>query len=1123
MSACKFYKEKKQESYDDGLTWSDVIPYQYQKGDLYETDSSDCYNYQRWVPVQDGYICEDGTKYQKERLEGSFDGSDYSVQIPPVYRKGSVIEYDSRECLYKFYGTYRTEGTYDPYKIVLCYNNSHILTDEEINESLGHGSLLLTHGYIGRCVDEINADFRVFENPDTQTGTLTVRDITIEAIAPPRVANKLYLRGDYPIYVPCISYEAYLDADEDWDWLKEKVHCIGSVPQFKYVIVNTDLTTYSATCDSTSAITSSDVPDKEHVLFAVVGNCSTSISASTFSGCSNLTGITIYDNVSEIGAGAFNGCSGLTRIKIPDGVTYIQNSTFRNCTNLKRLNSTADGVCNIPSGVTSIGAEAFQNCKSFSSVTIPDSVTYIGSYAFLYCNGLTKINSSTNGVCNIPDSVTSIGSQTFAYCSGFSGLTIGSGITSIGSWAFYGNTNLSGITINAKTPPSLGSYAFESTNNCPIYVPCEAVGRYIEDVTWSNYVSRLRIVSTYKTDCLSLIGISPDGYTFEHYCNEDLTLNGTDINNYATAIIGDCVRIISAQAFVGTRNTLTSVTISDSVYNIGREAFSGCTGLTTITIPSGVTTIGTSAFRNCSGLTSITVMAETPPSLSSYAFRNTNDCPIYVPCDYVNTYKAASGWSTYASRIQAIPGSCPFTGKWLATYTGGTTSSAECGSSSAINQNEITLTDLVSVEIGDCVTNIGYRAFYQCSSLTSVTIPDSVTRISDGAFRSCSGLASVTIPDSVTSIGELAFYGCSSLTTCTIGSGVTSIDYVAFYNCSGLTSITVNATTPPSLGSFVFNGSTCPIYVPAASVSTYQSASGWSEYASRIVSIEDKFTGKWLVTDSGGTTTSAECDSTSAITRYEISVSGIVSAEIGDCVKVIGDQSFEGCRSLSSVTMPYGVEHIGYFAFHGCESLTSVTIPNSVISFGLGAFAGCGLTSINIPSSVINIGESAFGGISLSSITVDSNNRYYSSEDGVLFNKAKTTLLEYPLGNTRASYSAPNSVTSISDGAFMSCRNITNVTIPDSVTSIGKNVFYNCTNLTNLTIGSGVTSIGMAAFEDCSGLTSVTVNAITPPTLGSYAFDNTNYCTIYVPAASVSTYKSTGNWKLVSSRIQAIP
>ena len=151
-----------------------------------------------------------------------------------------------------------------------------------------------------------------------------------------------------------------------------------------------------------------------------------------------------------------------------------------------------------------------------------------------------------------------------------------------------------------------------------------------------------------------------------------------------------------------------------------------------------------------------------------------------------------------------------FSGKWLATYSDSSTSSAECDSSSAITQNEINKTNLVDVEIGDCVTSIG-----------------------DSAFLNCSGLTSIDIPDSVTSIGSGAFISCSGLTSCTIGNGVTSIDFFAFGNCSSLTNITVNATTPPTLNFGAFDDTNnCPIYVPANSVSAYQSA--WSEYEYRI-------------------------------------------------------------------------------------------------------------------------------------------------------------------------------------------------------------------------------------------------------------------------------------------------
>ena len=157
-----------------------------------------------------------------------------------------------------------------------------------------------------------------------------------------------------------------------------------------------------------------------------------------------------------------------------------------------------------------------------------------------------------------------------------------------------------------------------------------------------------------------------------------------------------------------------------------------------------------------------------------------------------------------------------FNGKWLATYTGGTTSSAQCDSSSAMTRNEITKTDLQSVEIGDCVTRIGASVFTSATTLSSVTIPDSVTIIDIQAFNGCSSLTSITIP-----------------------SGVTSIGSNAFNNCSGLINITINATTPPTLANTnAFNNtSNCPIYVPSGSLNTYKSASGWSSYASRIQAI----------------------------------------------------------------------------------------------------------------------------------------------------------------------------------------------------------------------------------------------------------------------------------------------
>ena len=103
-------------------------------------------------------------------------------------------------------------------------------------------------------------------------------------------------------------------------------------------------------------------------------------------------------------------------------------------------------------------------------------------------------------------------------------------------------------------------------------------------------------------------------------------------------------------------NSLTNIVIPDSVTSIGANAFRNCSGLTSVDIPNSVTSITGYAFENCSSLTRVTCLATTPPALSRYdVFKNTNNCPIYVPAESVDTYKAASNWSSYASRIQAIP------------------------------------------------------------------------------------------------------------------------------------------------------------------------------------------------------------------------------------------------------------------------------------------------------------------------------------------------------------------------------------------------------------------------------------------------------------------------------------
>jgi len=204
------------------------------------------------------------------------------------------------------------------------------------------------------------------------------------------------------------------------------------------------------------------------------------------------------------------------------------------------------------------------------------------------------------------------------------------------------------------------------------------------------------------------------------------------------------------------------------------------------------------------------------------------------------------------------------------------------------------------------------------------------------------------------------------------------------------------------------------------------------------------------------------------------------------------------------------VTSIGKQAFANEKNIISITMPNSVTNIGLMAFTSCtSLNSITIPANVTNIGNAAFSGCtSLTAINIAGGNKTYASQDGVLYDKSKTTLIKYPQGKTASSFNIPNSVTNIGDFAFEACSNLTSVTLPTnaSFTSTGNYVFYKCTSLTSITIPNNVTSIGDAAFFECTSLTSVTIpNSIT--SIGNGAFQDCSKLTSITIPNSVTSIK----------------
>ena len=263
-------------------------------------------------------------------------------------------------------------------------------------------------------------------------------------------------------------------------------------------------------------------------------------------------------------------------------------------------------------------------------------------------------------------------------------------------------------------------------------------------------------------------------------------------------------------------------------------------------------------------------------------------------------------------------------------------------------------------------------------------------------------------------------------------------------------------------------------------------------------------------------------------------ISGIMpfSSSAEESVKTYGDLSYvssdsDGDRiydyiaiidcneSVTKIEIPAEIEDIPVVeiessAFNGCANLTSIIIPDSITSIGDFAFENCsGLTSITIPDSVTSIGDHAFYNCSsLTSITVSENNKYFSSLNGVLFNKDKTELITYPIGNERTEYTIPDSVTSIGNFAFYNCSSLTSITIPDSVASIGNSAFYNCSSLTNIKLPDVIDIISGNTFRDCSSL----LNIIIPDSVTAIkecAFYNcSNLTSITIPDSVASIENS---------------
>jgi len=392
------------------------------------------------------------------------------------------------------------------------------------------------------------------------------------------------------------------------------------------------------------------------------------------------------------------------------------------------------------------------------------------------------------------------------------------------------------------------------------------------------------------------------------------------------------------------------------------------------------------------------------------------------------------------------------------------------------------------------------RHLWFCSqSFDKIVIEEGITSINSFVLSGLNEVKTILLPNSVTVIKEWAFSSLRGLISIEIPAGVTEVGYCAFEGCSALQSITFHCSEA-TFGYGLFWG--------CSSLVSVEFADGLTEIPNTVFS----------------------------------GCSALTSVRIPSTVKKIGVGAFEGCSALASIDLPNDLVEIGQNAFSGCSSLTSVVLPSSLKTIDNYAFMNS-LASVSIPAGVDSIGTGAFGGEKMAAIEVDAGNARYSSQDGVLYNKAKTTLLQYPAAKTGTnfvvpqsvsiiglaafSYSKttsvklpaglieigtgafsnsaissieiPRSVSVIGNGAFASCKNLTAVVYPDYVTTIGWNIFENCTGLTSITIMPGVTEIATLTFSQCTGLTSIVIPE-SVVTIGISAFSGcTGLTSVVIP------------------------
>ncbi len=922
----------------------------------------------------------------------------------------------------------------------------------------------------------------------------------------------------------------------------------------------------------------------------IIGQNITSVGSYAFANMTSLSNVTLGTDVSVISASAFAGTTGLRTINFPAGVVYVDANAFTgsglisavqqnsgmiiadpnvelkaalngtggsgstsnqtvggaipNSTLSWSYNSTTkaltiSGTGAMPGYASSLstpwGAAGYNN--QITSVVIGAGVTSVGSYAFSGMSALTSISLGEN--------VAGIGQYAFAYNTGITSIVLPASVTLVDSFAFYGASSL--------RTASRGNASM--TINDPNNELKTALGQQNTTTNPSGTIAGTALAWSYATATgaltISGTGNIPDynSYVQTPWGQQGLTAS------VKTVYIGSAVTRIGNYAFAGMTN-LTAVGIGSSVQSIGQYAFGYDSALTSVSLPASVTLVESNAFTGCSVLAAAekknasTVInvpnVELNNALNNLSGGNGGNGSTVAPPTSGQDNSGLFGpnnsliWDYSAKKNRLM----------ISAASGKTGISMPDYSSSNQTPWASLKNSITTIIIGYDIVNIGNYAFADMPYLQSVYMGESITSVGYRAFYNDLRLGSIEFPASVATVQADAFTGCSALYTATKKNAAMVVN-------------TPNTELLRVLGTSSTNPNPNPNPNPGTSGSTVvQSITG-----TNLLWTYDQTTGSLNITGSGSipnyTATApapwnAYSTTIKAITvqtgvtgigsRAFAGITNVVDLYLPDTVTTIGNEAFYGCVALRTVRLPATLQTLGAGAFRACASLAAVEIPDTIKviadytfrdctslesiklsstlnQIGIEAFAGCiKLNKVEFPTTLYSVGARAFSGATtLETVVFRANNTTvslnafegctglkkavyevnppatetgndllvkkfiarYSSGEGWMADRANGTLTISGVGEVTSSAAwkselqfvdtliFSNGITGIGAGLLKDDRNVTHVQMADSVTTIGANAFEGCTHLQTVDFSDALHTVGAGAFAGCSSLTSI--------------------------------------------------